>query len=313
MPNWRMSFRVGNQGYEMWPDCLRLGVAAITYAPLAKVDLSKHLPGQPKDLWDRLEPTQKASLRRVAYEMRAGDVIYVKQGPRIVDRGVVIGPKNKNAYQFDSQFRLVDPNGEPWAHQVPVDWSKSFPETTVLLGAEQLTVKKLSVEEIETIEKRISIFDRGSPPSPHQSWTEPLLENAYYRETPARLKIIIPRHKKLSNDFCTWLRKQHGLNAVQERGYVDVQFNLKRETVLAELKVCFGVGTTKSIREALGQLLEYNHYPKRNPTDTWLLILDEEPSDEDRQFIEELRTTRSLPIRIGWQVNKNFIFFPQWP
>jgi hypothetical protein len=90
-------------------------------------------------------------------------------------------------------------------------------------------------------------------------------------------------------------------------------FNLKRETVLAELKVCFGVGTTKSIREALGQLLEYNHYPKRNPTDTWLLILDEEPSDEDRQFIEELRTTRSLPIRIGWQANKKFIFFPQWP
>jgi hypothetical protein len=87
MANWRMSFRVGNQGYEMWPDCLRLGVAAITYAPLAKVDLSKHLPGAPKELWDRLEPTQKASLRRVAYEMRAGDIIYVKQGPsRFIER-----------------------------------------------------------------------------------------------------------------------------------------------------------------------------------------------------------------------------------
>jgi hypothetical protein len=41
MTVWRMSFRVGNQGYEMWPECLRLGAAGITYIPLAKTDPSR--------------------------------------------------------------------------------------------------------------------------------------------------------------------------------------------------------------------------------------------------------------------------------
>lgn len=80
MTVWRMSFRVGNQGHEMWP-CFRLGVAAITYPSLAETDLSKLPNGEPKELWAQLAPTQKYNLRQVAYEMKAGDVIYVKQGP----------------------------------------------------------------------------------------------------------------------------------------------------------------------------------------------------------------------------------------
>jgi hypothetical protein len=101
MKFWRMSFRAGNGGYEMWPYCLKLGVAAISYHPLTTTDLSKYPYGEPRNLWDELEPAQKASLRRLAYEMTPGDVIYVKQGPMIVDKGIVTG-----AYRFDSQFRM---------------------------------------------------------------------------------------------------------------------------------------------------------------------------------------------------------------
>jgi hypothetical protein len=120
MKNWRMSFRAGNKGPEMWPDCLRLGIAAITYLPLARTDLSKHRVGEPKDLWQQLASSQKASLRRLTYEMQRGDVIYVKQGPMIVDKGIITG-----GYKFDSQFRFIDPYGVPWAaHQVTVDWSR---------------------------------------------------------------------------------------------------------------------------------------------------------------------------------------------
>jgi hypothetical protein len=148
MKFWRMSFRAGNQGYEMWPDCLRLGVAAITYDPLARSDLSKYPLRKPTKLWKELEPSKKASLRRVAYEMAPGDVIYVKQGPRIVDKGIVTG-----RYKFDSQFRLVDPSGGSWAHQVPVDWSREFTPIKLLLGAEQLTVKELSAAVVEQIKR----------------------------------------------------------------------------------------------------------------------------------------------------------------
>jgi hypothetical protein len=107
----------------MWEDCSRLSVAAITYHPLVRIDLSQYPYGEPKELWRQLEPTQKASLRRVAYEMKAGDIIFVKQGPKIVSKGVI-----KGSYQFDSEFRLITPNGEPWAHQVPVKWASEFPE-----------------------------------------------------------------------------------------------------------------------------------------------------------------------------------------
>jgi hypothetical protein len=99
MKTWRMSFRCGDRGFKMWSRCFELGVAAITYRPLARVDLSKYPQGEPKDLWAKLQPSQSASLKRIAYEMKKGDVIYVKEGPMIVSRGVVTGP-----YKFDSSF-----------------------------------------------------------------------------------------------------------------------------------------------------------------------------------------------------------------
>ena len=131
----------------MWPDCLRLGVAAITYSPLARTDLSKYPKGEPKELWAQLKPTQKASLRRVAYEMKAHDVIYVKEGPKIVGKGVI-----QDRYQFDSKFRLIDPGGVPWAHQVPVEWVSDFPAIQIPLGSsQQLTVEELSADHLDRL------------------------------------------------------------------------------------------------------------------------------------------------------------------
>ena len=291
----------------MWPHCLRLGVAAITYEPLTKTDLSKHAEGEPSRLWHQLKQTQKASLRRVAYEMKRGDVIYVKQGPMIIDKGIVTGP-----YKFDRQFRIVDPYDTPWAHQVPVRWSKDFKNKRVLLGGEQVTVMQLSPAQVAQIEKV------AHTPRKHERKIEVdperarLLEDAYYRESAARLKVIVPRHNQLSNSFCQWLKKVHGVNAVQERRCIDVQFKLGSQSVLAELKVCFGVGPTKSIREALGQLFEYNHYRSRKTADAWWIILDEEPSDADKTYIDVLRSERSLPLRLGWRHRSGFSFHPSW-
>jgi len=41
MKIWRMFFRAGTQRYEMWPNCIRLGVAAVNYHPLTTTDFSK--------------------------------------------------------------------------------------------------------------------------------------------------------------------------------------------------------------------------------------------------------------------------------
>jgi hypothetical protein len=313
MTTWRMSFRVGNQGHEMWPECLRLGIAAIHYRCLDRTDLSRHPAGEPKELWNKLKPTQRASLRRLAYEMKGGDVIYVKQGPKIIDRGIVKGPRDQRAYQFDSTFRLIDPSGNPWAHQVPVAWSSDFREVRLLLGAEQLCVKELSAPDVSLIETAIgrsSVRQHAGPP--RETSTDRLIEDAYYRETAARLKTIIPHHKRLSNCFREWLKRRHLIDSVREQDQVDVRFNVNGRSFLAELKVCFGVGTRKSIREALGQLLEYNHYPTRNTADVWMVVLDQQPSSNDRRFVHRLQHECSLPIVLGWQEKRGFTFEGGW-
>jgi 5-methylcytosine-specific restriction endonuclease McrA len=148
---WRMSFRCGDRGFKMWPRCFELGVAAITYRPLARADLSKYPQGEPKNLWAKLQPSQSASLKRVAYEMKKGDVIYVKEGPMIVSRGVVIGP-----YKFDSSFRLSCPDSDvPWSHQVPVVWESDFQAVRLSLGSEPTTVLPIEGERLQLIERTI--------------------------------------------------------------------------------------------------------------------------------------------------------------
>ena len=148
---WRMSFRCGNQGPKMWPDCLKFGVAALTYSPIHETDLGKHAEGEPRELWAKLAPAQKASLKRVAYKMRKGDTIYVKEGKFIIGKGTVLGP-----YKYDTQNRIMDPNGYPWSHQVPVQWQTDFPPIQILLGAEQFTVMPLTQEQVETLERQIT-------------------------------------------------------------------------------------------------------------------------------------------------------------
>ncbi|MDP8245994.1 MAG: HNH endonuclease [Candidatus Hinthialibacter antarcticus] len=153
MTTWRMAFRVGTGGEELWPICFELGVAAITYDPLAKTDLSRYPEGEPKNSWQKLAPSQKASLKRVAYEMKKGDIIYVKQGTKIVCKGIVDG-----SYFFDKQTLIVDPNGVPWPHQVKVKWESEFIRMNKILGkSQQLTVEKLQSNEILSFESELKL------------------------------------------------------------------------------------------------------------------------------------------------------------
>jgi len=138
-----------------------------------------------------------------------------------------------------------------------------------------------------------------------------LAEDGYYRELSSKLKIIIPRHNKLSVDFCAWLKKR-GVSAKQEENYIDVLFEIKRTHYIAELKVVYGVGTTKAIREALGQLLEYNYYPGREAKKQWMIILDQAPVKTDYDYIDKLIQELNLPLRVGWRSNQEFEFYPEW-
>lgn len=149
MNHWRMSFREGNGGYEMWPHCFKHGVAAISYEEIDDLDLSKYAYGDPPEKWGQLYSSQKASIRRVAYEMRKGDFIYVKQGPFIVGRGKVLGP-----YVYRLTNKVQAESGYDWPHQIPVAWESNFTPVRVLLGGELITVFKLTGQHLEQLKQK---------------------------------------------------------------------------------------------------------------------------------------------------------------
>lgn len=138
-----------------------------------------------------------------------------------------------------------------------------------------------------------------------------LVEDGYYRESASKLKIIIPKHNKLSNEFSAWLLGK-GVSARQEENYIDILFEVDGVEYIAELKIVYGVGATKAIREAIGQLLEYNYYPGRMKKSEWMIVLDQQPSQSDREYMSSLIEERQLPLRLGWQVEGGFEFFPKW-
>ena len=152
---WRMAFRCGNQGPSLWEECKKYNVAAITYIPLEQFDLTNYKYNEPQELWDQLAPTAKSSLRHIACDMKNGDTIYVKEGTQIICKGTVLGEIDR-AYVFDKDFRIVDPNGVPWPHQVPVAWDTTFKPINILLGAEQHTVLELNGERLGKLQKALS-------------------------------------------------------------------------------------------------------------------------------------------------------------
>jgi hypothetical protein len=150
-----------------------------------------------------------------------------------------------------------------------------------------------------------SIHTLGSE-SPLKHGPIRLLEEVYPRATPASLKMIYPRHKELSNQFVDWLRRNGKTVVGQERKRVDVEFKDGACFCRAELKVCYGVKTTHGIREALGQLLEYNYYGSRTPADQWYIVLDTAPAKGDIAYLRKLTREKLLPLSLCWKRKDDF-------
>ena len=148
MAAWRMAFRCGINGFEMWDECLKHKVAIIEYWPFDDLDLSKFARGKPQSAWTALRGSQPHSLDRFVYQMQEEDVIYVKKGPVIVAKGVVAGP-----YLFDKKNRIIDPEGTPWQHQHLVRWSPYREEVLIQVGyAPNVTVVPLDARDVKRLE-----------------------------------------------------------------------------------------------------------------------------------------------------------------
>lgn len=162
---WRMAFRNGPGGSEVWPHCQEKGIAAISYSSNRESlgDLTGVSREEYDDKWRRLSwgnPSGQASFRKFRYEMKRGDIIYVKQGvkqgPNIVGKGVI-----KSGYKYDPKILegcKVEVKGREeevgWEHYREVDWVRGFQSFRCVLGADPHTVLELNEERLNKILKR---------------------------------------------------------------------------------------------------------------------------------------------------------------
>lgn len=104
-----------------------------------------------------------------------------------------------------------------------------------------------------------------------------------------------PQHSILQNRLREALRNHYGSKSVNmERDFVDLKLNDSGKTIFIEIKM---EKTVKNcIRLALGQLMEYAHYPNLRKADMLLVVGDAEPNPNDVVYLQYIRDTYKLPI-----------------
>jgi hypothetical protein len=214
MTAWRMSFRAGTNGPEMWDKyCRPLKVAAIEYGPVDDVDFTPYkseeeFPPHVRKAWAKLKPNEKTNLKRFLFEMKEGHTIYVKKGAMIVGKGVV-GP-----YHFDKKGRIQDPNdGSFWRHQRPTAWVQGLPEVRLQLGNQQIrTVKRLDDADVAIVEAAFLGHQLVSLPAKGAEQDEPADGTPYVPENVDRREVVERqiRQRRGQEKFRDALRKRYG-------------------------------------------------------------------------------------------------------
>ncbi len=112
-----------------------------------------------------------------------------------------------------------------------------------------------------------------------------------------------PQHSRLQNRLRRKLRDQYGPDSVKmEEEFVDLKLLESGLITFIEIKMD---RTVKScVRSALGQLLEYAHYPNFQKADKLLIVGNASASENDKTYLQYIRETYNLPMyysKWSWQ------------
>jgi len=108
------------------------------------------------------------------------------------------------------------------------------------------------------------------------------------------------RHNLLQDSLIGMLKAEfpgctvHPEWAVAEESRVDVAVDTRDGILFCEIKVAPHVRA--ALRQAIGQLLEYAHYPDDRRAKKWWVVSEEAPSAEDVSYLQALRVRYSLPV-----------------
>ena len=285
----------------------------MSHPPILNTDLTDL---RKDEVDSEVKTSARSSIWRFAWDMRGGDIIYIGDSVRksIIARGYINSELGERAYRYNGTNPITVSNEPdiPWRHEVPVTWDKDFLPFQYKDGAPRYTVTPFDPAWAQGT--AFSLFENDSEKNaPDLSDESFINESAYMRATPASQKNVLRLHAALSNRFKAWLWNFYQIKAVQERGQIDLQFLRRKFAHLAELKICYGLNTKHAIREAIGQLFEYNHYPAQVAKQFWWLVLDCKPTEADTQYISTLIEKYQVPLILAWQEGERFEVFPKSP
>ncbi len=128
---------------------------------------------------------------------------------------------------------------------------------------------------------------------------------------------VTSNHSILSKSFIRWLKSKGFTNIQDEymiaatRDRIDVLFCLNGKAVLSELKTVDNSSSKRAIREALGQILDYQYYNDNKRVEELWIVLNGEVSYADKQFIDVLRDKHKIPLTLVWGESEKFFTHPK--
>ncbi len=104
-----------------------------------------------------------------------------------------------------------------------------------------------------------------------------------------------PRHTQLQNRLYRFLCARYGRRSVAyENNFVDLSLHIDGKTIFIEIKM--DLTAKRCIRLALGQLLEYSHYPNQAKASRLLVVGDALPKSEDIMYLNHVRGLYKFPL-----------------
>lgn len=133
-----------------------------------------------------------------------------------------------------------------------------------------------------------------------------VLDTSCFIKTTEKGEVLIdPLHKKIQNAVAKLIKKDY-VHPYVETGLSDAEgqrvdikgiFKETGEWHYFEIKTD---SAKKSIREALGQILEYAHYPNMQRATKLFIVGSQQPDDKDIAYMEFIRKTYGIPVWFRW-------------
>ena len=126
-------------------------------------------------------------------------------------------------------------------------------------------------------------------------------DKAYIRYLEQSEILIRPKHQELQSEFILFLKSKGCDDYVEDKNYIDVQFVKDGKQVIAEVKPCEQGEAKYAIRNAIGQILEYQYFHEDKAIP--MIVLGGRPSKEQIDFLTKLN------IEVCWRQGKTFKWF----